>query len=97
MAKKNTARKPFRLSGKAGALLNRSFAELRKGIIIMCELHSYDESALNKANFETSYIESILGKPIAAVSASIREATAYLAEQEAQKCNMPAKGGEDTL
>lgn len=92
MKKKKTARKPFRLSGKAGAMLNRSLAELRRGILNVCELHSYDERALDKANFETSYIERVLGQPITAVSASIRAMTASLAEQAAQQHNMPAEG-----
>lgn len=94
MKKKKTARKVFRLSGKAGATLNRYLAELRKGIMNVCELHSYDESptSLDKMNFETSYIERILGQPITAISASIRAMTASLAEQEAQKHDMPAEG-----
>jgi hypothetical protein len=93
MKKKKTARKPFRLSGKAGAMLNRNLAELRRGILNVCELHSYDaEGAMDKANFETSYIERVLGQPITAVSASIQAMTASLAKQAAQQHNMPAEG-----
>lgn len=95
---KKTGRKAFRLSGNAGATLNRYLSELRKGIMNVCELHLYDEGSvsMNKADFEMAYIERVLGQPITAVSASIRAMTASLLEQEAQKHKISTDDKEDT-
>ena len=57
MTKKNTAHKPFRLSGKAGARLNRYFDEIRKGIINVCEMHKHDSApSMSQSEFEIAYI-----------------------------------------
>lgn len=103
MAKKKTGKKPFRLSGKAGARLNTCLAEIRKGIMRVCELHAHDSApSMSKAEFETTYIDKVLGQPITAISATLRAFMEGLQEQKTKEvetlmreCGAPIKGGED--
>lgn len=83
MTKKNTAHKPFRLSGKAGARLNRYFDEIRKGIINVCEMHKHDSApSMTQSEFEIAYVEKLLGQTVTAISLSIRSITEALAKQK---------------
>ena len=83
MTKKNTAHKPFRLSGKAGARLNRYFDEIRKGIINVCEMHKHDSApSMTQSEFEIAYVEKLLGQTVTAISLSIRSITEALAKPE---------------
>lgn len=83
MAKKKSERNLFRLSGKAGARLNAYLAEIRKGIMNVCELHTYDNApSMNKSDFETTYVDRVLSQPVAAISASIRAMTQELQAQK---------------
>lgn len=81
MAKRKA--KTFTLSGKAAAKLNAYIAEIRKGIINVCELHTYDSApSMEKADFEVAYIDKILGQTASAVSISLRAITEGLAAQK---------------
>lgn len=102
MAKKKTDRKPFRLSGKAGARLNNYLAEIRKGIMNVCELHAHDSNpSMSKSDFETTYIDRVLSQPVTAISASIRAMAEGLQNQKEkevqalmQECGAPITDGE---
>jgi hypothetical protein len=78
--------KPFRLSGKANARLNNYLAQVRKGIVSVCELHAHDSRpSLKQGDFEELYIDKILAQTVTAVSVSIRAMTEGLtAQREAE-------------
>lgn len=95
--------KPFKLSRKPAALLNKYLSEIKKGIAAVCEMHTHDSNpSLKKVAFEEAYIEAILGQTVTAVSASIRAMTEGLQAQKVKelheligKANQPAEGKED--
>lgn len=81
--RKQPAPKLFKLSGKAQTILNTYLAEIRRGIMNVCELHTHDSApSMSKANFEETYIEKILGQTVTVVSASIRAMTDGLTAQK---------------
>lgn len=66
-----TTKKPFNLTNKANAALNKYLAAIRQGILNVCEMHTHDSSpALSQENFELTYIEKTLGQTATAVSLS---------------------------
>ena len=81
--KTETTTKRFVLSGKAAARLNRYLAEIRKGIISVCEMHTYDTApSMSQSDFEVAYIDKILGQTATVVSISMKKMTEGLAEQK---------------
>lgn len=78
--KKETA---FVLSKKGALRLNRYLKEISKGITHVCEMHTYDTApSLKQTDFETAYIDKILGQTAAAVAVSIKAMTEGLAKQK---------------
>lgn len=106
MAKKksqDTTSKPFTLSGRAAARLNKYLAEIKKGIVNVCELHTHDSApALKKADFEVMYIDSILGQTANKISFDMHSMVEALKEQKTQEIQaaidsktQPTTGKED--
>lgn len=87
MAKrKATEAAKFRLDRKAEIRLNTYLAQIKKGILNVCELHTHDSApSLSKADFEVAYIDKILGQTATAVSASIHAMTEGLQMQKQQE------------
>lgn len=88
MAKKKAteAAAKFRLDKKAEARLNTYLAQIKKGILNVCELHTHDSApSLSKKDFEVAYIDKILGQTATAVSASIHAMTEGLQIQKQQE------------
>lgn len=87
MAKrKDTEAAKFRLDRKAEIRLNTYLAQIKKGILNVCELHTHDTApSLSKADFEVAYIDKILGQTATAVSASIHAMTEGLQIQKQQE------------
>ncbi len=73
----------YKLSGAAKAKLEKYISEIRKGITHVCELHTHDSApSLAQADFETTFIDQILGQTSTAVSLSIK---AFIDGLQAQK------------
>ena len=90
---------PFRLSAAATKKLNKYLAEIRKGIVNVCEMHTHDSNpSIRQAEFEKLYIDKLLAQPIAAISATLRTMTQALTEQkevELQALNKNIKTPKD--
>ncbi|MCM1368270.1 MAG: hypothetical protein NC184_05640 [Roseburia sp.] len=104
MAKRHTNKKPqFRLTAAANKMLNQYFAEIRKGIENVSEMHKHDSNpSMTQAQFEAAYIERLLATPIAAISATVRGMVEGLtAQKEAEAAKLiqanksPEKGTEE--
>lgn len=99
---KNAAARRFKLSAKASAKLNNYLAEIRKGIIHVCEMHTYDSApSMKKGEFEEVYIDKLLGMTAAAVRLNIKamaEGLTAQKEKELQEATQgnPAEKEEDT-
>ncbi len=93
----------FRLSAVATKKLNRYLAELRKGIVNVCEMHTHDSNpSMTQDTFEELYIDKVLGQPAAAISLSVRSmADGLSAQKEAEAAQLnngnitSGKGTED--
>lgn len=91
--KKAAAPKRFKLSGQAQAKLNSYLAEIRRGIINVCELHTHDSApSLSKEAFEEAYIDKLLGQTATAVSLSIKGMTDGLAAQKEKELRAILQG-----
>ena len=97
------AARRFKLSAKASAKLNNYLAEIRNGIILVCEMHTYDSApSMKKGEFEEVYIDKLLGMTAAAVRLNIKAMTEGLTAQkekeaqEAMQGEAPAEKKEDT-
>lgn len=78
--------KRFRLCNKNQQKLNKYLAEIRRGIINVCELHSHDENtSMTKEVFEETYIDQLLGQTATAISLSIKAMTEALQAQAEAK------------
>lgn len=78
--------KRFRLCNKNQQKLNKYLAEIRRGIINVCELHSHDENtSMTKEVFEETYIDKLLGQTATAISLSIKAMTEALQAQAEAK------------
>lgn len=78
--------KRFRLCNKNQQKLNKYLAEIRRGIINVCELHSHDENtSMTKEAFEETYIDQLLGQTATAISLSIKAMTEALQAQAEAK------------
>lgn len=78
--------KRFRLCNKTQQRLNKYLAEIRRGIINVCELHTHDENpSMTKELFEETYIDQLLGQTATAVSLSIKAMTEALQAQAEAK------------
>lgn len=54
---------PFRLSAAASKKLNKYLAEIRKGIVNVCEMHTHDSNpSIKQGDFEELYIDKTLGQ-----------------------------------
>ena len=63
----------YKLSVAAKTKLDKYIAEIRKGIKQVCEMHTYDSApSLAQVDFETTFIDQILGQTSTAVSISIK-------------------------
>ncbi len=94
---------PFRLSAAATKKLNKYLAEIRKGIVNVCEMHTHDSNpSIKQGDFEELDIDKTLGQTAAAISVSLHSMVDGLAAQkEAEAANLnhgniiPGKGTED--
>lgn len=85
--------KPFKLTGKAEGMLNKYLAEIRKGIINVCELHTHDSSpSMSKGVFEEAYIEKVLAQTANLVSVGIKAMTDGLAAQKEKEVRKILQG-----
>ena len=91
---KKAAASRFKLSAKASAKLNNYLAEIRKGIILVCEMHTHDSNpSLAKEDFEEIYIDKTLGMTASAVRLSIKGMTEGLAAQKEKELQGISQGG----
>lgn len=103
MAKGSNKSAPkFKLTSSADRLLNHYLAEIRKGVLNVCEIHMHDSApSMSKGEFEKAYIEKVLGQTATAVSASIKAIVQGIAEQKERQANAirqdgtPAENKED--
>ena len=101
MAKQKQPR--FELSAAASKRIDRYFAEIRKGIKNVCELHTHDSNpSIKQRDFELLYIDKVLGQPTAAISMSLRTMVDALAKQKETEIAgsnqgniIPGKGTEE--
>lgn len=91
--KKAAVRTRFKLSGKAQAKLNKYLAEIRRGIYLVCEMHTHDSNpSLEKEDFEEIYIDKLLGMTVGAVRLSIKGMTEGLAAQKEKELQGISQG-----
>lgn len=78
-----TTKRPFNLTNKANAALNKYLAAIKQGILNVCEMHTHDSNpALSQEDFELTYIEKTLGQTATAVSLSQKAIVEGLAAQK---------------
>lgn len=101
MAKKKT--QGFRLTTEANKRLNKYLTEIRRGVENISELHAHDSApSMSQGDFETAYIDKLLGQTVAAISVTLRANIEGLAKQKESALNaltqgnfIPEKGTED--
>lgn len=89
---KGNARR-FKLSAGASAKLNNYLAEIRKGVMLICEMHTYDSApSMKKGEFEEMYIDKLLGMAAGAVRLGIKGMTEGLAAQKEKEAREAMQG-----
>jgi hypothetical protein len=91
--------KPFRLTGKAAAMLGNYLAQIREGITNVCRLHTRDAApSLKQTAFEELYIDKILAQTVTSVSMSIRSmADGLAAQKEAEARALKGTGDNQVI
>ncbi len=79
-------KKQFRLSKKPAEKLELMLNEIKKGILNVCNLHTYDKApSMTKAAFERAYIDKVLGATMSMLSLDIKTIVAALEQQRVKE------------